>query len=291
MAISTARQHHSQRRFTRSRRTQSTAMNHTVLLILSFFAMFPLVILVFNSFKSRPEWGLDPLGPPNEVRPENFPDAWEQSNFGQTAFNSAILVFATVTCVLVLGGLAAYSLARIKPRGSDWVMFYMLVASTIPIWLYMVPLFFMFRNLDLLNSRLGLIIVYSAINSPFAVFLLRSFLVKVPQEMEDAALVDGANRLQVFTKIILPVSWTGFLTVGLVVALAVWGEYQIALVMVQEPDLLPVTTAFNTFAERFGRDWTLTSAVAVMMILPVLGFFLVFQRQFTEGLTQGSVKG
>lgn len=275
----------------RGRREPSAVLNHVVLISLAVFALFPLVILVFNSLKTRAEFGNDPLGPPSTLRFENFTNAWTESNFGRTAINSGILVFFTVTAVLVLGGLAAYSLARIEPRGSGGVMFYMLVASTIPIWLYLVPLFFMFRNLGLLNSRLGLIIIYTALNLPFAVFLLRSFLLKVPREVEDAARVDGANRLQVLTKIILPITWTGFLTVGLVVALGVWGEYQIALIFVQDPDLAPVTTSFNSFAERFGRDWTLTSAVALMMIVPVIGFFLVFQRQFTEGLTQGSVKG
>ena len=170
-------------------------------------------------------------------------------------------------------------------------MVYMLVASTLPIWLYMVPLFFLFRTAGLLNSRLGLILIYTGINLPFAVFLLRAFLLSVSDEIEDAARVDGANRLQVFVRIILPITTTGFLTVGLVVALAVWGEFQIALVMIQDASKLPVTTSFNSFATTFGRDWTLTSAVAVMMILPVLVFFLAFQRQFTAGLTQGSVKG
>ena len=113
----------------------------------------------------------------------------------------------------------------------------------------------------------------------------------VSSEIEDAARVDGANRMQVFLRIILPITSTGFLTVGLVVALAVWGEFQIALVMIQDAAKLPVTTSFNSFATTFGRDWTLTSAVAVMMIVPVLAIFLVFQRQFTAGLTQGSVKG
>lgn len=272
-------------------REPSLLVNYVALSVLAAFAVFPLVTLFFNSLKGRAEWGENPLGPPANPKFDNYTTAWTESNLGQTAMNSVIMVVATVVCVLVLAGLAAYSLARIKPRGSDGVMFYFLVASTLPIWLYMVPLFFLFRNVGLLNSRLGLIVIYTGINAPFAVFLLRAFLIAIPREIEDAARVDGANRMQVFIHVILPVAKTGFMTVGLVVALAVWGEFQIALVMVQDPSLSPVTTSFNAFAGSFGRDWTLTSAVAVMMIAPVVGFFLAFQRQFTAGLTAGSVKG
>jgi raffinose/stachyose/melibiose transport system permease protein len=272
-------------------REPSTLINHIVLGLLAAFALYPLVVLGFNAIKTRQNYGANPLGPPDEIRLENFSEAWEASGFGQTAFNSTILVVGTVVGVLILAGFAAYSLARIQPPGSDGVMFYLLIASTLPIWLYLIPLFFMWRSFGLLNTRVGLILIYIAINAPFATFLLRSFLLRIPPDLEDAAMVDGANRLQVFFRVILPIAWTGFLTVGLVVALAVWGEFQIALVMVQEPNLQPVTTSFNSFAESFGRDWTLTSAVAVMMIIPVLGFFLAFQRQFIEGLTQGAAKG
>jgi raffinose/stachyose/melibiose transport system permease protein len=205
--------------------------------------------------------------------------------------NSSILVVCTVFCVLTLGGLAAYALARIEPKGSGAVMFYLLVVSALPIWLYMVPLFFLWRTVGLLNSFLGLIIIYTATNSPFAIFLLRSYLLKVPKEIEESATIDGASRMQVMMRIILPITWTGFLTVGLVVAVGVWGEFQIALTMIQDENKMPITTSFFSFADKFGSDWTLTSAVGIMAIVPILALFLIFQRQFTEGLTQGSVKG
>jgi len=100
----------------------------------------------------------------------------------------------------------------------------------------------------------------------------------------------GANEITVFTRIVLPLVWPGFLTVGLVVGLAVWGEFQLALIFIQDPDAAPVTTSYFKFTQRFGRDWSLTSAGAVMMILPVLVLFLAMQRRFVEGLTQGGAK-
>ncbi|MCL4862173.1 MAG: carbohydrate ABC transporter permease, partial [Caldilineaceae bacterium] len=141
-----------------------------------------------------------------------------------------------------------------------------------------------------LNSWHGLIIIYVAVNSPFAIFLLRSYMVDFPRDFEDAARVDGANEWQVFTRVVMPLMWPGFLTVGLVVALSVWGEFQIALVFIQDDSLLPVTTSYYNFTRRFGRDWALTSAGAVMMIAPVIVIFLALQRRFIEGLTQGGMK-
>ncbi len=277
-------------RIFRTRRESSQVFNYVVITLLLLFALGPLAVLGFNSLKSVAELGLNPLGPPRTIHLENYPQAWEVGNFATTMRNSAILVVATVTGVLVFGGLAAYSLARLNPPGGNAFMVYMLVGTTLPLWLYVVPLFFLWRTLGLINNLFGLTLIYMALNSPFAIFLLRSFMVQIPPDFEDAARVDGASELQVFTKVILPLAWPGFLTVGLVVALGVWSEFQVALIFVHKPNLFPVTTSYYNFSSQFSQDWTLTSAAAVMMIAPVLIIFLSLQRRFIEGLTQGGLK-
>jgi raffinose/stachyose/melibiose transport system permease protein len=261
-----------------------------ILLLLTAFALLPLLVLAFNSVKSNAEIGLNPLGFPQSLHLENFANAWERGEFATTAGNSVILVVTTVALELILAGMAAYGLARRRPPGSDGFMLYMLVASTIPIWLYIVPLFFLWRTLGLLNNRIGIILIYTALNAPLAIFLLRSYMVGLSNEIEDAARVDGANEFQVLTRIVLPLTWPGFLTVGLVVGLAVWSEFQIALIFINDPQMFPVTTSFFKFTDRFSRDWSLTSAGAVLMIFPVLLLFLSLQRRFIEGLTQGGLK-
>jgi raffinose/stachyose/melibiose transport system permease protein len=277
-------------RIFKSGREPSQAVNHIVVIVMLMFALGPVVILGFNSLKSTSELGLNPLGPPKTILWENFPNAWEEGNFAVTMRNSALLVVATVTSVLSLGGMAAYSLARLKPPGGNAFMVFMLAGTTIPVWLYIVPLFILWRSLGLIDNLFGLILIYTAGSSPFAIFLLRSFMVGIHPDLEDAARVDGANEWQIFTRVILPLAWPGFLTVGLVVALGTWGEYQLALIFVHKPELFPVTTSYSAFASRFSMDWGLTSAAAIMMIAPVLIIFLALQRQFIEGLTQGGVK-
>ena len=272
------------------KRGTNLALNYIVLIGLVIFANGPLVVLAFNSLKSNAEVAQNPLGPPRTLQFENFPQAWAAGDFATTVRNSLIFVVGTVTGVLILGGLAAYSLARLEPPGSNLFMIYMLGGSTLPIWLFLVPLYFMWNRLGLINTLPGVILIYIALNAPLAIFLLRSFMVQLPRDFEDAARVDGANEMQVLMRVVLPLSWPGFLTVGLVVALGVWSEFQIALIFIQDPNLFPVTTSFWAFTRRFSRDWALTSAAAVMMIAPLLAIFLTLQRQFIDGLTQGGVK-
>jgi raffinose/stachyose/melibiose transport system permease protein len=274
----------------RPKRQSSLVTNYVVLTLALIFALGPLVVLGFNSLKSTTEAMANPLGPPKEIHLENYATAWEEGKLSTTARNSAILVTGTVAGVLVLGGLAAFSLARLDPPGSNLFMLYMLGGSTLPIWLFMVPLYSLWRILGLVDTLLGLVIIYVALNSPFAIFLLRSYMVQIPRDFEDAARVDGASELQVLTRVILPLAWPGFLTVGLVTALGVWGEFQIALIFVHVPELFPVTTSYWYFTTRYSRDWSLTSAGAIMMIAPVLIIFFSLQRQFIEGLTQGGLK-
>lgn len=272
-------------------RDTSLVPNYILLILLIAFALGPVLILAFNSVKDAASIGRNPLGPPTEFKWQNFPTAWEVGNFSTTTRNSAVLVVGTVFLVLLLGGMAAYALARLKLPGGGLLMLYLLVGSSLPVQLFLVPLFFLWRQIGLVNNLFGLIIIYVAVQSPFAIFLLRSYLIGIPSDFDDAARVDGANEWQVFTVIILPLSWPAFLTVGLVVSLSIWNEFLLATVFLTRPELFTVVTSYYNFTSRFSRDWSLTSAAAIMMIAPILVIFLSLQRRFIAGLTQGGLKG
>jgi raffinose/stachyose/melibiose transport system permease protein len=214
-----------------------------------------------------------------------------QGGFATTMVNSAILTFGTVVGVCIISGLAAYAMARLDLPGTDVVLLYLFVASALPFQLFLVPLFFLWSNLQLTNTLVGLIIIYWAIFSPFATLLLRSYLVALPRGFEDAARVDGATELQILLRVILPLSWPGFLTIALVSGLGAWNEFFFALTFIQDDALKPVTTSFDAFQSNFSRDWGLTSAAGIIIILPVVALFLVLQRRFINGLTAGGLKG
>jgi len=275
----------------KKQRVQSSLPNYIVLTILALFARVPIFILFINSVKSTVEIGKNPIGFPQEILWENFPNAWEKGGYADTVRNSVILVSSTIVGSLTIAGLAAYALARLKLRGSGLIAFYFLVGTSVPPQLFMVPLFVMWRQVGLINTHLGLIIIYCGLYSPFATYLLRSYMVGLPEEFIEAARIDGASNMQVFTKIIMPLSWPGFMTAGLVIGLNVWNEFLFALTFLQDPTYKPIATSLFAFQGRFSRDWGLTSAGSVIMVLPVIILFLLLQRRFIEGLTAGGLKG
>ncbi len=272
-------------------RVRSQIPNYIVLLLLALFALTPIVILFFNSVKTTVEIGRNPIGFPEELRLDNFGDAWQQGGYAVTIRNSLIMMSATIVSSLTLAGLAAYALARLKLRGSALIAFYFLVGTSVPPQLFMVPLFIAWRQLGLINTHLGMIIIYTGLYSPFATYLLRSYMIGLPEEFMEAARIDGASNFQIFRTIILPLSWPGFMTAGLVIGLNVWNEFLFAVTFLLDPSLKPVATSLFEFQGRFSRDWGLTSAGSVIMVIPIIVLFLFLQRRFIEGLTQGGLKG
>lgn len=272
------------------RRDRSLLLNYVVLSLLAAFSLGPLLVLAFNSLKTTREIGSNPIGLPQQIQISNFAEAWTRGRYSTTLVNTGIVVLGTVIGVCIIAGLAAYALARLKVPGGDLFSLYLLVCLSLPVPLFLVPLFFLWTKLGLTDNLLGLIIIYWATSSPFATFLLRSYLVTVPTDFEDAARVDGANEWQVMRHVMLPIVWPGFLTVGLVAGLGAWNEYLFAVTFIHKEELKTVITSYSAFAGRFTRDWGLTSAAAIITIFPVLLFFLLMQRRFIEGLTQGGLK-
>ena len=275
----------------RQRREPSKIPYYVILVLLALFALGPLVIMIFNSLKSSAEIGRNPLGLPLSPVFENFPAAWTQGDFATTMVNSIILTVGTVVGVCIIAGTSAYAMARLDLPGTDAVLLYLFVASAVPFQLFLVPLFFLWSILHLTNSRFGLIVIYWAIFSPLATLLLRSYLVGLPRDFEDAARIDGANELQVMLRVVLPLSWPGLLTVALVTGVYAWNEFFFAITFIQDNNLKPVTTSFLAFQSSFSQNWGLTSAAAIYIILPIVVLFLILQRRFISGLTAGGLKG
>jgi raffinose/stachyose/melibiose transport system permease protein len=275
----------------RQRREPSKIPYYVILVLLALFALGPLVILAFNSLKSNAEIGRNPLGLPLSPVFENFPAAWTQGDFATTMVNSIILTGGTVVGVCIIAGTSAYAMARLNLPGTDAVLLYLFVASAVPFQLFLVPLFFLWSTLNLTNTRFGVILIYWAIFSPLATLLLRSYLVGLPRDFEDAARIDGANELQVMLRVVLPLSWPGLLTVALISGLQAWNDFFFAITFIQDNNLKPVTTSFLAFQTNFSQDWGLTSAAAIYIILPIVVLFLILQRRFISGLTAGGLKG
>ncbi len=266
-------------------------ITYVVLGLLLVVALFPIALLVLNSLKPAAQIVQNPLALPEVIRWDNFTRAWKDARFSQTFFNSAVLTGMTIILVCSTASLTAYVLARRKIKAWKVVTFYLLATTTAPIQLFLFPLYFGFAKLGLINNVFAVSLIYTAIYSPFAVMLLRTYFLAVPRELEEAALVDGASHWQVFTRVMLPVVSPGILTVALIIGLYSWNEFLIATTFLQKADRLTAVVSFFLLSGQYSSDWGEIMAAALIVVLPVVVLFVLMQRRFIEGMAGGSVKG
>jgi raffinose/stachyose/melibiose transport system permease protein len=267
------------------------AITYAVLAFLTFITLFPIALLLLNSIKSSAEIVQNPLALPETLRWDNFARAWDDAGFSTSMLNSAILTGLTILLVCSTGSLTAYVLARKKVASWKIVTFYLLATTTAPIQLFLFPLYFGFARLGLINNVFAVALVYTAIWSPFAIMLLRTYFLAIPKELEEAALVDGATPWQVFSKVMLPMASPGILTVALIIGLYSWNEFLISTTFLQQQDERTAVVSFFLLSGQYTSDWGQIMAAALIIVLPVVILFVALQRRFIEGMAGGSVKG
>ena len=264
--------------------------HYLILVVLALFVLAPLTTLVFNALKSNAQIGANPLAPPTRLTLSNFAQAWSDGNFAVTMRNSAIICVGSMVGVCVISGLAAYAMTHLELPGRAGVATYLFMVSAMPAQLFLVPLFFLWTKLNLVDNLFGLILIYWATDTPFATLLLRSFLQRIPKAYVEAARLDGASTLRALVRVVLPLARPGFLTVALISGLWSWNEFFWAITFIHDPNLRPVSTSFLAFSDENSANWALISAAALFMVGPVLLLFLLLQRRFVGGLTAGGLR-
>jgi raffinose/stachyose/melibiose transport system permease protein len=263
----------------------------TILCLLAFFSAMPLLVTVWNSLKTQVEIASNPLGFPSDPQWQNYLEAWTVGDFGTGFASSVAVVFGSVLLIAIVSTMAAYALSRLEFPKSGSLILYLLVLNSLPIQLFLVPLFFVWSRLGLYDTHLGLVIIYTAVNAPFATLLLRSFMIGIPRDYEDAARVDGAGEFKVFLSVTLPLVWSGILTISLVAGLAVYNEFFLALMFIQSPDLMPISTSLFNFRNGFSTNFPLQAAAGMMMLAPMMLAFLILHRRFVSGITSSGLAG
>jgi len=264
---------------------------YITLSVLLIITLFPIALTVLNALKPSAEIVQNPLALPSVIRWDNFTRAWTDANFGQTLLNSAVLTGLTIILVCSTGSLTAYVLARQKIKRWKILTFYLLASTTAPIQLFLFPLYFGFARFGLINNPVAVAFIYTAVYSPFAIMLLRTYFLAVPKELEEAALIDGATHWQVFRRVFLPIVSPGILTVALIIGLYSWNEFLIATTFLQGQDRLTAVVSFFLLSGQYSSDWGEIMAAALIIILPIVILFVLLQRHFIEGMAGGSVKG
>lgn len=272
-------------------RPLGTLVAHLVLGFLALTALAPLALVVVNSFKTNLQIVSNPFALPVRFDLGNFATAWEYGRFAQGFRNSLILTGTTVVVVLLCASLAGYVLAGQKVRTWPVVMVYLTMAMTVPIQLFVFPLYAAAATLGLLDNLVTVGVILAAINMPFATFLMRTFFLNVPKEIEEAARVDGLNTYQLIRHVMLPMVTPGLITVGVIVGLNAWNEFLISSTFLQDRDMKTLTLGFLSMNGTFSTELGAMMAGALILILPVLVMFIALQRYVIDGMASGAVKG
>jgi len=204
--------------------------------------------------------------------------------------NSVVISTGTMLLTLLLAVPAAYVLARRQVRGVSLALLILLITQLLPGIAVATPLFVIFKRLELLNSYVGLILADATITVPFAILVLRPFFLRIPRDLEAAALVDGCRPLGAFLRIVLPISRAGVVTVAALSFLLAWGEFLFALSLTTSNDIQPLTVALATFSSSTGTPWNQVMAVATVVAVPIVVAFVALQRYIVGGLTVGGIK-
>ncbi|MEV6971536.1 carbohydrate ABC transporter permease [Hamadaea sp. NPDC051192] len=265
---------------------------HAVMVAWAVVTAFPLVWALMSSVKSDAEILADPWSPPSSVRLENWARAWNAADIGRYFLNSLIVVGGALALTMVLGSLVAYTLARYEFRGNRLVYYTFVASMFFPVFLALVPLFFVVQKMGLLGTYPGLILVYTAYAMPFTVFFLHSFFRTLPSAVAEAAFLDGCSHLRVFARVMLPMARSGLVSVGIFNFLGLWNQYLLPLVLNPDPDryVLAQGLAALSVSQGYRSDWSGLFAGLVIAMLPVLFAYVAFQRHLRAGLTAGAVR-
>ena len=192
--------------------------------------------------------------------------------------------------IIIISSMFAYAISKYEFPGRQTLYTYCMLGLALPVRLAVIPIFILMKNLGLINSRFGLIIIYISVNIPFSVFLLRNFIDGVPNEIEEAAQIDGANPIQIYWKIILPLIKPAISIVSIVCFINVWNDFFFPLLFINDRSKATITLAVSTFFGDYSNQWNLLFAGLTLSILPSIVLFLIFSKQFIAGMTQGAIK-
>jgi raffinose/stachyose/melibiose transport system permease protein len=258
------------------------------LLALVFF--IPLVWMVLSSFKSNAEIFTTPFSLPTGFDFTIWAQAWEVGNIGRYALNSAIVTSVSVLAILVLSSAAAFAFSRYRFRGAKLLLALLSLGLILPLQSYFIAQSTIFTNLGLTDTYWALIIPYTAMGLPLATYLLKVFLDAIPEELFEAARIDGAADFRIFRMIAMPLLRPGLATVAVFSALSCWNEFLLALLYIQDDELKTIPTGLLAFSSRYVTDYSLLFSALSIVTIPMIIIYIVFNRQITEGLTAGSIK-
>jgi N-acetylglucosamine transport system permease protein len=267
-------------------------VSHSLLTLWTLIVVLPLLWTIMSSFKTSKEILQSPFTLPTDWNFDNYVNAWSVAGIGSFFVNSIIVVFGALVLTMLFGAMSAYVLARFQFPGSRLIYYLMLAGLTFPIFLAIVPLFFVLQNLGVLNTLPGLILTYAAFAFPFTVFFLFSFFKSLSNSIAEAAALDGAGEWRTFFQVMLPLARPGLATVAILNFVGLWNQFLLPVALNTDPNNYVLTQGMARFASQAGYsvDFGALFAAVVITVIPVLIVYLIFQRQLQGSVTQGTNK-
>ncbi len=266
--------------------------SHTLLIIWAIIIAVPFLWTLMSSFKTSREILTSPFTLPSRISFDNYVSAWTKAGIGSYFFNTVIVVASSLIFVMLLGAMLAYVLARYKFHGNRLIYNVLLASMTFPLFLAIVPLFFVLRSFSLLNTLGGLSITYVAFALAFTVFFMHSFFEQLPNDVYEAALIDGAGEWRTFFLVMLPMSTPALASVGILNFVGLWNQFMLPIVFNSKRANWVLTQGMAAFSNATGRavDYGSMFAAVVMTIIPVLIVYILFQRRLQGSVSQGTFR-
>ena len=260
-----------------------------ILGLVSVIVAIPLLWMVLTSVRpSNTVFGGNFI--PRSFTGSSYAEVWSSTNFGRHFWNSLWITSATVVGVLLFASLSGYAFARLQFPFKNVIYLALLSTLMMPATALILPLYLQLRTLGLLNSQLGLVVLYVSGSTPFAVLLMRAFFESLPEELSQAGRIDGANEFQIFWQIVLPLTRPGLATVAIFQFLQTWNEFLYANTVLRDTGKLPLQPVLFSLVGQYSTNWPVLTAGLVLSIVPVIAVYVWMQRQFVAGLTLGAVK-
>lgn len=268
----------------------SNPLVYAFALVVLAMTLGPVLYAILGGFRSNAQLAAHPAGLPDPWVTSNYINVLTSASFWRYALNSTIIALVTTAIVAVFGVMAAYPLARYRFKGREALTLVFTLGLLFPLTVAIIPLFLMLRDLNLTNTFLGVALPQAAFALPMTVVILRPFLMALPQELEDAAMVDGASRIGFFWRIVLPLSGPGLVTVGVLAFVASWNSYLLPLLILSDPSTQTLPLGVASFSSEHAQDTAGVLAFTSLAMIPALVFFLAVEKRIVNGL-QGAVKG
>lgn len=264
---------------------------NVLLIVYALVTIYPLIWLFISSFKSNQDFFGKPFSLPSVWQFTNYTRAWEIAGIGPAFINSVIVTFSSLVLTLLLASLAAYILSRLEFRFKGAIMSLFVLGMLIPMHSTLVPLFIMMKNMRILDTYAALILPYTAFELPIAIFIIAAYLLSIPKEVEEAAMIDGNGHWGIFFRVIFPLSIPALATVAILAFLRFWNDFAFALVFINKQALKTLPLSLSIFSDGYGTDYSLTMAAMSIAVIPTIIIYLIFQEQIMKGMVAGAVKG